>query len=44
MSLAEEISKKKVGDKVVMWVWRGEQKLYMTVVLGEYAGDTLMLK
>jgi serine protease Do len=44
MSLAEEISKKKVGDKVVMWVWRGEQKLYVTVVLGEYSGDTLMLK
>lgn len=44
MSLAEEISKKKVGDKVVMWVWRGEQKLYVTVVLGQYAGDTLMLK
>jgi len=44
MSLAEEISNKKVGDKVVMRVWRGEQKLYVTIILGEYAGDTLMLK
>jgi serine protease Do len=44
MSLAEEISKKKVGDKVVMYVLRGGQKHYLTVVLGEYPGDTLMLK
>lgn len=35
MSLAEEVRKMKIGDRLLMWVWRGNQKLYITVQLGE---------
>ena len=35
-SLADEIAKMKVGDRVTLWVWRGSQRLYVPVTLGEY--------
>ena len=33
-SLADEIAKMKVGDRVTLWVWRGSQRLYVPVTLG----------
>jgi len=33
--MPDEIGKMNIGDNVVFWVWRGEQKLYVTVTLGE---------
>ena len=35
-SLADEIAKMKAGDRVTLWVWRGSQRLYVPVTLGEY--------
>ena len=40
VSLAEEVSKMKIGDKVTLFVARGEQKLYVPVTLGEYPVST----
>lgn len=39
-SIADEISKMKIGDKVRLWVWRDTQKMYITVTLGEYPDGT----
>lgn len=40
VSLAEEVSKLKIGNKITLWVWRGNQKLYIPVTLGEYPTST----
>ena len=33
--LPGEVSKMNIGDNVVFWIWRGNQKMYVTVTLGE---------
>lgn len=33
--LPGEVSKMDIGDNVVFWIWRGNQKMYVTVTLGE---------
>ncbi|MCR4424797.1 MAG: trypsin-like peptidase domain-containing protein [Firmicutes bacterium] len=35
LSLADEIAKMNIGDRVMFWVWRDSQRLYVSVQLGE---------
>jgi S1-C subfamily serine protease len=39
MSLADEIGKMKVGDTVLLWVWRDGQRIYVSVKLAAYPDE-----
>jgi len=39
LSLADEISKMKVGDTVLLWIWRDGQRMYVSVKLAAYPDE-----
>ncbi len=39
MSLADEIGKMKVGDTVLLWIWRDGQRMYVSVKLAAYPDE-----
>jgi S1-C subfamily serine protease len=39
LSLADEISKMKVGDTVLLWIWREGQRMYVSVKLAAYPDE-----
>ena len=39
LSLADEIGKMKVGDTVLLWIWRDGQRMYVSVKLAAYPDE-----